>query len=105
MKSLSQRAVAEIIDVSQGTISNIALGRYWKKRTPNSFRNNITIVNDPAEEGAFPKGAKFSYTELECMLNYNSFTPGTKINIKQDQRELKAGTYIINGKEMKWLSG
>jgi len=99
---LSQREIARGYDVTHTTIGEINRNNYRDKKNPPAHRN-IVLVHDPAKEGAFPKGAIFSYTELECMLKDNSFTPGTEIMVRQDQRELKAGNYIINGKEMKWI--
>ena len=97
--TMSYREIGERYGVTCHAIASIKLGKNWVVKDPPIHRN-IVLVNDPAKEGAFPKGAIFTYTELECMLKDNSFTPGTVVKIKQDQRELKAGNYIITGKEM-----
>ena len=99
IRTMSYREIGERYGVTCHAIASIKLGKNWNKKDPPIHRN-IVLIHDPAKEGAFSKGAIFSYTELECMLKDSSFTPGTKIMVKQDQRELKAGNYIINGKEM-----
>jgi len=83
---MTQKATAKKYGVGKTTIYKIAHGTYWLKikniriAKLSAFR----ITYDPAEKGAFPKGAKFSRTEVKLMLKDNVFTPGTKLSSGED---------------------
>lgn len=95
-RGMTQREAARKYSMSQGTISNVARGVYFKK---NKYlyaieKPSIVIVNDPSEWG-YRKGAIFTHTEVEQMLKFNSFTDGTKLEIRSNRGNIKKGSYTI----------